>query len=160
MYGNSKLPGISASETYKVTKGSIWQGYPEATWFKTVKVNGLDGAEIPAGTIMKELIADGSYTPITTDDIASVVEDLPGSRLAIVADKTAITGTTTTTGEGADTVTEAIPSTVLVGISGVVDRAKLLVGNNSFELLSNAQRIGLNTQLEAWGFQLVNVTQA
>ncbi|MBQ4430630.1 MAG: hypothetical protein II877_03925 [Synergistaceae bacterium] len=160
MYGNEKLPGISVSETYRVTNGSIWRGYPEATFFKVVSVNGTDGAELPAGTIMKEVADDGSYTPITASDIVSVIADLPGTRLAIVADKSAKTGTTTTTGEGAEAVTESVASSVLVGISGVVDKAKLLVGDTAFTELEDAQKIGLNTQLEAWGFQLVNVMQA
>ena len=156
MYGNQTLPGVSVSETYKVSKGSIWRGYPEATWFKTVNVNGTDEAELPLGTIMKEVAADGSYTPITSSDIITSTANLPGARLAIVADHTAKTGTSTTT----DAVTESVASSVLVGISGVVDKAKLLVGDTAFTELTDAQKIGLNTQLEAWGFQLVNVMQA
>ena len=60
MYGNERLPGVSVSETYRA-KGSIWQGAPESTWFKTVSVNGSEeeGTAISAGTIMKEL-TDGS----------------------------------------------------------------------------------------------------
>lgn len=156
MYGNDTLPGVSVSETYRVTNGSIWRGYPEATFFKVVSVNGTDGTAIPAGTIMKEVVADGSYTPITASDIVSVIADLPGARLAIVADKSAKTGTT----ETLDEETVLNPSSVLVGISGVVDKAKLLVGDTAFTELEDAQKIGLNTQLEAWGFQLVNVMQA
>ena len=153
MYGNEKLPGVSVSETYKA-KGSIWQGAPEATWFKTVNVNGseAEGTIISAGTIMKEL-TDGSYTPIAESDIVSAVADLPGVRLAIVADKTAKTGTTITTDEG----TEAIPSSVLVGICGKVDKAKLFIGEKPFTELTDEQKIGLNLQLEACGFMLVNV---
>lgn len=160
MYGNNTLPNVSTSDTYKVTKGSIWRGYPEATWFKTVKVAGTDGAELPQGTILKEAIADGSYSPIATTDIISAVANLPSARLVIVADKKAKTGTTTTTGEGADAVTETELSTVLVGISGVVDKTKLFVGETAFTELTDEQQIGLNSQLEAWGFQLVNVMQA
>lgn len=156
MYGNTTLPGVSVSETYKVSKGSIWRGYPEATWFKTVNVNGTDGADIPVGTIMKELIADGSYTPIADTDIITATADLPGARLAIVADNTAKTGTTAEV----DGQTETIPSSVLVGISGVVDKAKLFVADTAFTELTDTQKIALNTQLEAWGFQLVNVIQA
>ncbi|MBQ3456978.1 MAG: hypothetical protein IJG36_11105 [Synergistaceae bacterium] len=156
MYGNQTLPGVSVSEDYRVTNGSIWQGQPEATWFKTVSVNGTDGAEIPAGIIMKEVIADGSYTPITTSDIVSAVADLPGARLAIVADKTAKEGTTAEV----DGETENVPSTVLVGISGIVNKDLLYVGETKFTDLTDAQKIGLNLQLEAWNFQLVNVTQA
>ena len=160
MYGNEKLPGVSVSETYRA-KGSIWQGAPESTWFKTVSVNGSDaeGTAIPVGAIMKEN-TDGSYTPIIESDIVSAVADLPGVRLAIVADKNAKTGTTTTTGEGADAVTETTPSSVLVGVCGKVDKAKLYVGEKAFTELTDEQKIGLNLQLEAWGFMLVNVMQA
>ena len=157
MYGNEKLPGVSVSETYRA-KGTIWQGAPEATWFKTVSVNGSDAEStaIKAGTIMKQL-EDGSYTPITDSNFASAsVADLPGERLVIVADKTAKTGTTITTDEG----TEAIPSSVLVGTCGKVDKAKLFIGEKSFTELTDEQKIGLNLQLEAWGFMLVNVMQA
>ncbi|MBQ3454984.1 MAG: hypothetical protein IJG36_00985 [Synergistaceae bacterium] len=160
MNGNSRLPGVSVSEGYRVTNGSIWQGSPEATWFKAVSVNGTEGEAIKAGTIMKCLIEDGSYTPITEADIVSAVADLPGSRLAIVADKTAKSGTTTTTGEGDDAVTEATPSSVLVGVSGVVNKELLYVGEKRFTELEQAQQIGLNLQLEAWNFLLVNVIQA
>ena len=75
MYGNEKLPGVSVSETYRA-KGSIWQGAPESTWFKTVSVNGSgeEGTAISAGTIMKEL-TDGSYTPIAESDIVSAVAE-------------------------------------------------------------------------------------
>lgn len=160
MYGNQTLPGVSVSETYRVTNGSIWQGYPEATFFKTVKVNGTDGSDIAVGTIMKELTADGSYTPITASDIITAVADLPGARLAVVADKTAKTGTTVTTGEGAEAVTEETPSIVLVGTSGTVNKDMLLVGDTKFTELTDEQQICLNTQLEAWHFNLVNVVQA
>lgn len=156
MYGNQTLPGVSVSEDYRVTNGSIWQGKPASTWFKTVSVGGTDGAEIPAGTIMKEVIADGSYTPITTSDIVSAVADLPGVRLAIVADKTAKTGTT----QEVDGATENVPSTMLVGISGIVNKNLLYVGETKFTELTDEQKIGLNLQLEAWNFQLVNVMQA
>ena len=160
MYGNSTLPGVSVSEGYRVTNGSIWQGSPEATWFKAVSVNGTEAEAIKAGTIMKCLIDDGSYTPITEADIVSAVADLPGVRLAIVADKTAKTGSSVTTGEGDDTATEAIPSSVLVGVSGVVNKELLYVGEKRFTELEDAQQIALNLQLEAWNFLLVNVMQA
>lgn len=156
MYGNHTLPGVSVSEDYRVTNGSIWQGSPASTWFKTVSVGGTDNADIPAGTIMKEVAADGTYTPITTADIVSAVADLPGVRLAIVADKTAKTGTT----QEVDGATENVPSTVLVGISGVVNESLLYVGETKFMELEEAQQIALNLQLEARNFQLVNVTQA
>ena len=160
MYGNDTLPGVAVSPTYRNT-GSIWLGAPAATWFKTVSVNGSDeeASPIEAGTILKELI-DGSYSPIDESDIPSSVSNLPGARLAIVADKTAQTGTSTTTGEGEDAVTETVPSTVLVGVCGKVDKAKLFVGTKHFTELTDAQQIGLNLQLEAWGFLLLNVMQA
>ena len=160
MYGNERLPGVAVSENYRA-KGSIWQGAPEATWFKTVSVNGSEeeGVPISTGTIMKELI-DGTYTPIVESDIVSVVANLPGVRLAIVADKSAKTGTTTTTGEGAETVTEAVSSGVLVGICGKVDKNRLLIGDKAFTELTDTQKINLNIQLEAWGFMLVEVMQA
>ena len=160
MYGNERLPGVSVSETYRA-KGSIWQGAPESTWFKAVSVNGseAEGTAILAGAIMKEL-TDGSYTPITESDIVSAMADLPGVRLAIVADKSAKTGTTTTTGEGSEAVTETTPSSVLVGVCGKVDKAKLYIGDKAFTELTDERKIGLNLQLEAWGFMLVNVMQA
>ena len=155
MYGNEKLPGVAVSEHFR-NDNSIWQGYTQATWFKVVQVNGSDGAAIKAGTIMKEVSADGSYTPIAAGDIVSATADLPGVRLAIVADKSAKTGKTSTV--DGETVSE--PSSVLVGISGVVDKSKLYVGDTAFLELSDEQQINLNTQLEAWNFQLVHVTQA
>ncbi len=160
MYGNERLPGVSVSDFYRA-KGSIWQGEPEATWFKAVSVNGSEeeGTAIQAGTIMKEN-TDGSYTPIAESDIVSAVAGLPGVRLAIVADKNAKTGTTTTTGEDSEAVTESTQSSVLVGICGKVDKAKLFVGDKAFTELTDEQKIGLNLQLEAWGFMLVSVMQA
>ena len=151
MYGNERLPGVAVSGTYR-DKGSIWQGSPEAMWFKVSHVKGTKGTEgtgtdIPIGTIMKEL-EDGSYTPIEESDIVSLVADLPGSRLVIVADKTAKTGT------------ESESSSVLVGTCGKVDRARVYVADKAFPDLTEEQRIGLNLQLEAWGFMLVNVIQA
>ncbi len=157
MYGNSTLPGIAVSDTYRY-EGSIWRGYPEATWFKTVKVNGAsaEASKIEQGTIMKELLADGTFTPIEESDIISAVADLPGARLGIVADKTATTGTTTTV----ESETVVTPSSVLIGIQGQVDMNKLLIGEKKFSDLTDEQKICLNTQLEAWGFQLINVIQA
>ena len=149
MYGNDTLPGLAVSTTYRNT-GSLWLGAPAATWFKSVSVNGT----IEAGSILKEL-TDGSYAPIEESDIASSVSSLPGARLAIVADKTVATS-----GETEDAAAEALPSTVLVGVCGKVDKAKLLVGSKHFTELTDAQQIALNLQLEAWGFLLLNVLQA
>ena len=155
MYGNEKLPGVAVSEQFR-NESSIWQGYTQATWFKIVQVNGSVPVDIPAGTIMKELADDGSYTPISESDILSDAASLPGVRLAIVADKSAKTGSTVTV----DEENVSLPSSVLVGIMGVVDKAKLYVGDKAFSELTDSQKINLNTQLEAWHFQLVNVTQA
>ena len=155
MYGNEKLPGVAVSEQFR-NESSIWQGYTQATWFKVVNVNGNEAADIPVGTIMKELADDGSYSPISESDILADVSGLPGVRLAVVADKSAKTGSTVTV----DDETVSVPSSVLVGIMGVVDKAKLYVGDKAFSELTDSQKIFLNTQLEAWHFQLVNVTQA
>ena len=156
MYGNDTLPGLAVSPTYRNT-GSIWLGAPAATWFKTVSVNGT----IEAGSIVKEL-TDGSYAPIEDTDIASNVSSLPGSRLAIVADNTSDTAEQPAESEDTDDqpATEISSSTVLVGVCGKVDKAKLLIGSKHFTELTDAQQIGLNLQLEAWGFLLLNVTQA
>ena len=160
MYGNQILPGVNVSESYRFN-GSIWQGAPEATWFKTVSVNGSESEASPIkqGTIMKQL-DDGSYSPITESDIVSGFSDLPGVRLAIVADKNAATGTSATTGDDDDAETVAVPSTVLVGLCGKVDKSKLFVGDTAFDNLTDTQKINLNSQLEAWNFLLVNVLQA
>ena len=159
MYGNDRIPGVSLSEPYR-SNGSIWQGAPESTWFKIVGVNGTEeeGAALEAGTILKQ-VDGGNYAVLTASDIISVVGNLPGARLAIVADKTAKTGTSKTTGEGDDAVTEAEASNVLVGVCGKVDKAKLYVGDTVFTELTDAQQVSLSTQLEAWGFMLVNVMQ-
>ena len=159
MYGNDRLPGVSVSEAYRA-KGSIWQGSPSSTWFKTVNVNGpeAEGTPISAGTIMKEL-SDGSYTPLAESDIVSSLANAGKLPLVIVADKTAKTGTTTTTGEGADAVTEAVPSSVLVGVSGQVDKEKILVGEKAFSELMETQQINLEAQLKACGIMLVKVMQ-
>ena len=79
------------------------------------------------------------------------MSSLPGVRLAIVADKTAKTGTTNDD--------ESTPSSVLVGICGVVDKDKLFVGAKAFTELTEEQGINLSLQLEAWGFMPVNVNQ-
>ena len=136
MYGNERLPGFEASEQYKVTEGSVWRGQPESTWFKVVKISN----EVKRGIIVKENGATGIYAPMTTDDIITATANLPGVRLGIVADKKA---------EG----------TALIGIQGQVDSNKLLIGDTAFLELTDIQKINLNTQLEAWGFQLIDVKQ-
>ncbi len=158
MYGNTRLPGIATSEVYR-EKGSLWRGYPEATWFKIVSVAGTTSTKLSRGTILKEDISTGYYSPISTSDIISTASDLPGTRLVIVADDTAVTGSTETEGEGQDAVTTQKTSAVLVGIQGQVDKAQLLIGETAFTELTDEQQVKLNTQLEAWGFILINVFQ-
>ena len=157
MYGNNTLPGITPGATTR-SDGSIWRGYTEATWFKTVPVSGdsAKAVKVPKGTILIEDMTDGTYAPMTADDIITTVAGLPGARLVIVADSTGTSGTTTT----ADDDTVKTTSTVLVGIMGQVDQGQLLVGDTKIAELNETQQIGLRTQLEAWNFQLVPVLQA
>ena len=49
---------------------------------------------------------------------------------------------------------------VLAGIMGQVDQARLWIGGKKIDELTEVQRIGLRTQLEAWNFQPVPVLQA
>ena len=135
MYGNERLPGFEGSETYRY-EGSIWRGVPESTWFKIVKISG----DVKQGAIVKEDGATGIYSAIAADEIISTAANLPGVRLGIVADKKP-------------------EETALIGIQGQVDRNKLFIGETAFSELTDAQKINLNTQLDAWGFQLVNVEQ-
>lgn len=135
MYGNERLPGFEGSESYRY-EGSIWRGAPESTWFKIVKISG----DVKQGSIVKEDGATGIYSAIAADDIISAAANLPGVRLGIVADKKP-------------------EETALIGIQGQVDRNKLFIGETAFSELTDAQKTNLNTQLEAWGFQLVNVEQ-
>ena len=146
MYGNKTLPGISVSQQYR-DENSIWRGYPESTWFKALKTSGFTG-NLSAGTIVKENSATGVYSPITTSDIISETANLPGVRLGIVAD------TTANASESTDVVS------VDIGFHGEVDKTKLFVGDTAFTELTETQQINLNTQLEAWGFLLVDVMQA
>ena len=136
MYGNEKLPGFESSEQYRVTEGSVWRGSPESTWFKVAKVSG----EVKRGMIVKENGMTGVYAPMATDDIITATANLPGVRLGIVADKSA-------------------EEAALIGIQGQVDKNKLLVDQTAFSELSETQKVNLNTQLEAWGFQLIDVKQ-
>ena len=135
MYGNEKLPGFEGSEQYRY-EGSIWCGSPESTWFKVVKISG----DVKQGSIVKEDSATGVYSPIAVADIISATAALPGVRLGIVADKNP-------------------EETALIGIQGQIDKNKLLIGETAFSELTDEQKINLNTQLEAWGFQLLNVEQ-
>ena len=157
MYGNNTLPGITPGRTTR-NEGSIWRGYTEATWFKTVPVSGdtETAAKIPIGTILIQNLTDGTYAPMTESDIITAIANLPGARLVIVADNTGTSGTTATE-DGEEVKTT---STILVGIMGVVDQARLLVGGKKIEELTEAQQIGIKTQLEAWNFQPVPVLQA
>ena len=155
MYGNKTLPGFAAGITYR-DENSIWQGYPESTSFKTVKVTGSDGTKLAVGTILKENISDGTYSVFAKTDIISDVNGLPGVRLGIVADFNA----EITTDDNEETTTVSNPSTVLIGISGQVDKSKILIDAEKFADLTEEQQYALNTQLEAWNFQLVDVMQA
>ena len=157
MYGNTLLPGVTAGASYR-NDGSIWRGYTEATWFQTVKVSGEgeEATKIPLGTILIQNLTDGTYTPLTESGIVISASGLPGSRLGIAADTTGTSGTATTE----DDETVKTNSTLLIGIMGVVDQARLLIGDKKFEELTEAQQTCLRAQLEAWNFQLVSVLQA
>ncbi|MBR0075491.1 MAG: hypothetical protein IJP96_07035 [Synergistaceae bacterium] len=158
MYGNKVIPGIKSGQQYR-TLSSLWVGYTESTWFDYVDVTGTEEKALPLGTILKENAADGTYSPFEAGDIISAPANLPGVRLVIVADETAVTGSSETTGEGASAVTTSLPSSVLVGKQGQVDKARILVGETPFAELEEAQQVKLNTQLEAWNFQLVSVLE-
>ena len=152
MYGNKTLPGIAASDTLR-NVNSIWRGATEATWFKIVDVDGSgeEAVAISNGSIMKLDASTGHYAALAESDLNS----LSGVKLAIVADYTAKSGTTT----GSDTETEATPSKVLIGVCGQVDKAQLSIGNKLFGELTEAQQLALTIQLEACNFLLVNVIQ-
>lgn len=156
MYGNQRLPGFEVGNEYR-DSGSMWLGYPADSWFKTVMVKGAgeDGVDIPVGSVMTEQ-ADGTYAVTKVSDIANSVDKIPGSRLVIVADKTAKTGTK----KVANGVTTDEPASILVGTHGRVDKTKLLVSDTPFMELSDTQQKWLNMQLEAWGFQLEYVQQS
>ena len=160
MYGNNRLPGITEGEVFR-PEGSIWRGFTQSTWFKVVTVNGsqAEAAKIPLGTIMRETL-DGSYHPLEETDILTGTAGLPGSRLGIVADTTGKSGTTET-GQGSNgPVTVRKASSILIGASGEVDQDRLIVGDKKWADLTDEQRQGLRTQLEAWNFNLVCVQQA
>lgn len=159
MYGNSVLPGFNAGSAYKVPSGSLWRGYPEATWFKVVLVGGESGtaSTLAIGTIMKEG-ADGKWTAMEETDIVSVTSNLPAARLGIVADTTGETGYTYTPDGKTESVT--IENGILIGIMGEVDRDKLLIGSKSYDDLTDTQKAQLETQLAAWNIQPVFVLQA
>ena len=159
MYGNTTLPGITQGKTAR-NDGSIWRGYTEATWFKTVPVSGAseEAVKIPIGTILIQDLSEGTYAPMAESNIIATVANLPGSRLVIVADSTGTSGTTTPAEDENEDVKST--GTVLVGIMGVVDQARLIVGGKLFGELTEAQQLCLRTQLEAWNFQPVPVLQA
>ena len=137
MYGTDKLPEVEISEEYRY-EGSIWCGAPESTWFKTVKIP--EDVTVKQGIIVKEDPVTGIFNAISAEDIITAPHSLPGARLGIVADKVA-------------------KGSVLIGIQGQVDKNKLLVEETAFSELSETQKINLNTQLEAWSFQLIDVKQ-
>lgn len=149
MYGNTTLPGITPGKTAR-NEGTIWRGYTESTWFKavTVKSDGDEAVKVPLGTVLKEIPGEGTYTPMAESDIITEVASLPGPRLAIVADSTGKAQP-----EGSET-------SILIGVMGQVDQARLTVGGKVFEELTEEQQRCLRTQLEAWGLQPVPLTQA
>ena len=159
MYGNNRLPGIGESRVYR-PEGSIWRGFTQSTWFKHVRVNGDDpeATKIPLGTIMKET-SDGSYLPMEEADILTGTAGLPGARLGIVADTTGQTGTTETVDDNGTPQTVKKAAAILVGIMGEVDQERLIVGGKKWSELTDEQRQGLRTQLEAWNFNPVYVLQ-
>ena len=156
MYGNERLPGVISSDVYR-PEGSIWRGATEATVFRVVPVGGTgtEASAIPLGTIMSEG-ADGKYAPLAEAGIITSAASLPGARVAVVADSTGKSGATVTE-NGATVVKDGH---VLVGIAGQVDEARLLVGDKAWDDLTDEQRQGLRTQLEAWGLIPVPVAQA
>ena len=147
MYGNNRKPGIYEGNKSRLD-GSLWLGYPEATWFRTAKVKGdsPDDKPLPLGSIVKEVFDDGTYVPIKETDIAVAAAGIPGPRLGIVADENV-----TVNNQG---------STVLIGISGQVDQGRLLVGGKKFPDLTDEQKVHLREQLEVWGFALEVVQQS
>ena len=147
MYGNNRKPGFHEGNKSRFA-GTIWLGYPESTWFRTVKVKGdsPDDKPLPLGSIVKEVFDDGTYVPIKETDIAAAAAGIPGPRLGIVADENVKVNN-----QG---------STVLIGISGQVDQGRLLVGAKKFPDLTDEQKVHLRQQLEAWGFALEVVQQS
>lgn len=147
MYGNNRKPGIHEGDKSRFA-GTIWLGYPEATWFRTATVKGEDATAkpLPLGSIVKEVFDEGTYVPIKETDIAAAAAGIPGPRLGIVADENV-----TITDEG---------SSVLLGISGQVDQGRLLIGAKKFEDLTDEQKVHLRQQLESWGFALEVVQQS
>ena len=147
MYGNNRKPGFHEGNKSRFA-GTIWLGYPEATWFRTVKVKGdsPDDKPLPLGSIVKEVFDDGTYVPIKETDIAAVATGIPGSRLGIVADE--------------NVKVNDQGSTVLIGISGQVDQDRLLVGSKKFPDLTDEQKVHLRQQRAAWGFAVEVVQQS
>lgn len=147
MYGNNRKPGIYEGNKSRLN-GSLWLGYPEATWFRTAKVKGdaPDEKPLPLGSIVKEEFADGTFVPAKESDIAAAATGIPGPRLGIVAD--------------VNVKVNDQGSTVLIGIAGQVNQDRLLMGAKKFPDLTDEQKIHLREQLEAWGFALEVVQQS
>ena len=160
MYGNERLPGIGESAGYR-PEGTIWRGAVQSTWFKHVRVagGGAETVKIPLGTIMKEA-PDGTYVVMEEAEILTGTAGLPGARLAVVADSTGRTGTVETVEGASGPETVEKPWALLVGIMGEVDQDRLIVGGKKWGELTDEQRRGLRTQMEAWNFSPVHVTQA
>ena len=89
MYGNNRKPGFYEGNTSRVA-GTIWLGYPEATWFRTAKVKGdsPDDKPLPLGSIVKEEFADGTFVPAKESDIAAAATgQVDQARLLVGAKK-------------------------------------------------------------------------
>ena len=149
MYGNENKPGVRIYDGYR-DDGTIWVGYPEATWFEnSVQVKNATPPEfinLPLGAVLTQ-IADGSYAPLKVTDIAASAATLPGNRLVIVADKRK------------KLTVEDEDIRLLAGKAGVVDRRRLSVEGTMFEDLTESQQMWLKNMLEVWGFSLSYVEQ-
>ena len=147
MYGSDRLPGVVEGDKRRLD-GTIWLGYPEATWFRTGKVKGdaPDAKPLPLGTIVKEEFADGTFVVAKEADIAAAATGIPGPRLGIVADE--------------NVKVNDQGSVVLLEIAGQVDQDRLLVESKKFPELTDEQKVHLRQQLEAWGFALEVVQQS
>lgn len=147
MYGSDRLPGVVEGDKRRLD-GTIWLGYPEATWFRTGKVKGdaPDAKPLPLGTIVKEEFADGTFVVAKETDIAAAATGIPGPRLCIVADE--------------NVKVNDQGSVVLLGIAGQVDQDRLLVESKKFPELTDEQKVHLRQQLEAWGFALEVLQQS
>ena len=148
MYGNYKIPDFKKGTTVRES-GSIWKGEPQATWWAYAKCKGAlaTATDLPLGTIVKEDPTDGTFVAAATTDIVAAASAYPGVQLAIVADNTA-------------KVTNAGDTTVLLGISGLIDKEQLIIRGVKISTLTAAQQRFLTAQLRLWGFSVVEVQQS